>query len=247
MTQNKLIVSNWKMNLELTDSKSLIKKILKSSQIIKPHIKKIICPQFLLIPHVSNLIKKTKISLGSQDCHYFETGAFTGESSVQLLKKFQCQYVILGHSERREHCSETNSIISKKINTALHHGLIPIICIGEPIKLRKNNQYLDFLKIQLNESVPVVQEIIIAYEPIWSIGSGLIPSFSDIIEVNNFVKKFLYEKKQIKKVRFLYGGSVSSKNIKGIIENSNIDGVLVGGSSLDAEEISKIISIFNSY
>ena len=137
MTQNKLIVSNWKMNLELTDSKDLVNKILKLSQIIKPHIKKIICPQFLLIPHVSSLIKKTKISLGSQDCHYFENGAFTGESSVQLLKKFQCKYVILGHSERREHCSETNSIISKKINTALHHGLIPIICIGEPIKLRK--------------------------------------------------------------------------------------------------------------
>ena len=114
-------------------------------------------------------------------------------------------------------------------------------------KIEKKNQYLDFLKIQLNESVPVVQEIIIAYEPIWSIGSGLIPSFSDIIEVNNFVKKFLYEKKQIKKVSFLYGGSVSSKNIKGIIENSNIDGVLIGGSSLDAKEISKIISIFNSY
>ena len=101
MTQNKLIVSNWKMNLELTDSKDLVNKILKLSQIIKPHIKKIICPQFLLIPHVSSLIKKTRISLGSQDCHYFETGAFTGESSVQLLKKFQCKYVILGHSEKK--------------------------------------------------------------------------------------------------------------------------------------------------
>ena len=247
MTQNKLIVSNWKMNLKLSDSRKLINKIIKSSKIIKPHIKKIICPQFLLIPHVSDLIKKTKIYLGSQDCHYQESGAFTGETSIELLKKFKCKYVILGNSERREYNAETNSVILKKIQIAFKHGLKPIVCIGEPINLRKKNQYLEFLETQLHESVPYTEEIIIAYEPIWSIGSGLIPSFSDILEINNFVKKYLHERKQIKKVSVLYGGSVSSKNIKGIIENSNIDGALIGGSSLDAKEILNIISIFNFY
>ena len=140
MNQNKLIVSNWKMNLKLSDSRKLVEKIIKSSKIIKPHIKKIICPQFLLIPHISDLIKKTKICLGSQDCHYKENGAFTGESSIELLKKFKCKYVILGHSERREYNTETNSVILKKIQTAFNHGLKPIICIGEPINLRKKKQ-----------------------------------------------------------------------------------------------------------
>ncbi len=247
MTQNKLIVSNWKMNLGLSDSQKLVKQIIKSSQIFKPHIKKIICPQFLLIPHISDLIKKTKICLGSQDCHYQESGAFTGESSIQLLKKFNCKYVILGHSERREYNTETNLVILKKIQRVLKHDLNPILCIGESINLRKKNQYLEFLEKQLYEGVPSTEKIIIAYEPIWSIGSGLVPSFSDILEINNFVKKYLHERKQIKKVSFLYGGSVSSQNIKGIIENSNIDGALIGGSSLKAREISKIISIFNFY
>ncbi len=247
MTQNKLIVSNWKMNLKLSDSKKLVNILIRSVEKTKPHIKKIICPQFLLIPNISNLIKKSKILLGSQDCHYKENGAFTGESSVQLLKLFKCKYVILGHSERREYNTDSNLLILKKIKTAQKYGLKPIICIGESIELRKNGEYLDFLKIQLKECVPNLNDVIVAYEPIWSIGTGLVPSFEDILEVKDFVKKYLVEEKKIKKVSFLYGGSVSSENIKGIIENSNIDGALIGGSSLKEKEIKEIISIFNFY
>ena len=137
MTQNKLIVSNWKMNLKLSDSKKLVNILIRSVEKTKPHIKKIICPQFLLIPNISNLIKKSKIFLGSQDCHYKENGAFTGESSVQLLKLFKCKYVILGHSERREYNTDSNLLILKKIKTVQKYGLKPIICIGESIELRK--------------------------------------------------------------------------------------------------------------
>ena len=247
MTQNKLIVSNWKMNLNISDSRKLINKLVKSTQKIKSRIKIIICPQFLLIPQVSNMIKNTQIILGSQDCHYEKSGAFTGETSIELLKSFKCKYVILGHSERREHNDESNLIISKKIKITHKFNLKPIICIGESIDLRKKGKYLSFLESQLNECVPNVKEIIIAYEPIWSIGTGLIPSSQEILEVNNFVKKNLWKKKKIKKVSFLYGGSVSSKNIKNIIDNSDIDGALIGGSSLMEKEISKIISIFNFY
>ena len=247
MTQNKLIVSNWKMNLNISDSRKLINKLVKSTQKIKSSIKIIICPQFLLIPQVSNMIKNTQIILGSQDCHYEKSGAFTGETSIELLKSFKCKYVILGHSERREHNDESNLIISKKIKITHKFNLKPIICIGESIDLRKKGKYLSFLESQLNECVPNVKEIIIAYEPIWSIGTGLIPSSQEILEVNSFVKKYLWKKKKIKKVSFLYGGSVSSKNIKNIIDNSDIDGALIGGSSLMEKEISKIISIFNFY
>ena len=205
MTQNKLIVSNWKMNLNISDSRKLINKLVKSTQKIKSRIKIIICPQFLLIPQVSNMIKNTQIILGSQDCHYEKSGAFTGETSIELLKSFKCKYVILGHSERREHNDESNLIISKKIKITHKFNLKPIICIGESIDLRKKGKYLSFLESQLNECVPNVKEIIIAYEPIWSIGTGLIPSSQEILEVNNFVKKYLWKKKKLKKLAFCMG------------------------------------------
>ena len=119
MTQNKLIVSNWKMNLKLSDSKILVNKLIKTIKKTKQSTKNIICPQFLLIPHISNLIKGTKISLGAQDCHFAQNGAFTGESSIDLLKSFKCKYVIIGHSERRENNADSNFIVLKKIKTYL--------------------------------------------------------------------------------------------------------------------------------
>lgn len=248
MAQVKLIVSNWKMNLKLSNAKSLVVKLIKTMEKKKSYVKKIICPQFLLIPDIAKLIKNSKIFLGAQDCHYEEKGAFTGESSISLLKFFKCKYVVLGHSERRENNGDSNLIIAKKINTAIKFGLIPIVCIGESINLRKKKEYLDFLKIQLNECISTgINDIIIAYEPIWSIGTGLIPSCEEILEIKNFVKEHLTEKKNIKKVRFLYGGSVSSDNIKGIIEKSDVDGALIGGASLNVNEIKKIINIFNFY
>ena len=143
----------------------------------------------MLIPHISNLIKGTKISLGAQDCHFAQNGAFTGESSIDLLKSFKCKYVIIGHSERRENNADSNFIVLKKIKNVLNNNLKPIICIGEPMELRKKGEYLSFLEVQLNECVPSgINEVIIAYEPIWSIGTGLIPNFEDILEINNFVK-----------------------------------------------------------
>ena len=200
MTQNKLIVSNWKMNLKLSDSKILVNKLIKTIKKTKQSTKNIICPQFLLIPHISNLIKGTKISLGAQDCHFAQNGAFTGESSIDLLKSFKCKYVIIGHSERRENNADSNFIVLKKIKNVLNNNLKPIICIGEPMELRKKGEYLSFLEVQLNECVPSgINEVIIAYEPIWSIGTGLIPNFEDILEINNFVKKYLNKNKKIKK------------------------------------------------
>ena len=243
MAKNKLIVSNWKMNLNLSDSKKLINKLIKSTIKKKPYLENIICPQFLLIPSISNLIKDTHLLLGAQNCHFERKGAFTGESSIELLKQFNCNYVILGHSERRLFSADSNLLIKKKIKIVLGEKIKPIVCIGEPLEFRKDKSYLKFLEKQLDECVPECNEIIIAYEPIWSIGTGLVPDYEDIYEVQNYVKNFLKNKKFIKKTSVLYGGSVSSNNITYIIKESKVDGALIGGSSIDDKEILKIISI----
>ncbi len=243
MAKNKLIVSNWKMNLNLSDSKKLINKLIKSTHKKKSYLENIICPQFLLIPSISNLIKGTHLLLGAQNCHFERKGAFTGESSIELLKQFNCQYVILGHSERRLYSADSDLLIKKKIKIVLSEKIKPIVCIGEPLEFRKNKSYLKFLEKQLNACVPECNEIIIAYEPIWSIGTGLVPDYEEIYEVQNYVKSFLKKKKFIKKISVLYGGSVSSNNIAHIIKESKVDGALIGGSSLDDKEILKIISI----
>lgn len=243
MAKNKLIVSNWKMNLNLSDSKKLINKLIKSTIKKKPYLENIICPQFLLIPSISNLIKDTHLLLGAQNCHFERKGAFTGESSIELLKQFNCKYVILGHSERRLFSADSNLLIKKKIKIVLSEKIKPIVCIGEPLEFRKDKSYLKFLEKQLDECVPECNEIIIAYEPIWSIGTGLVPDYEDIYEVQNYVKSFLKNKKFIKKTSVLYGGSVSSNNITYIIKESKVDGALIGGSSIDDKEILKIISI----
>jgi triosephosphate isomerase len=243
MAKNKLIVSNWKMNLNLSDSKKLINKLIKSTIKKKPYLENIICPQFLLIPSISNLIKNTHLLLGAQNCHFERKGAFTGESSIELLKQFNCKYVILGHSERRLFSADSNLLIKKKIKIVLSEKIKPIVCIGEPLEFRKDKSYLKFLEKQLDECVPECNEIIIAYEPIWSIGTGLVPDYEDIYEVQNYVKSFLKNKKFIKKTSVLYGGSVSSNNITYIIKESKVDGALIGGSSIDDKEILKIISI----
>ena len=243
MAQNKLIVSNWKMNLDLSNSKKLINKLIKSTPKKKSYLKNIICPQFLLIPSISNLIKNTHLLLGAQNCHYERGGAFTGESSIELLKNFNCKYVILGHSERRLFSADSNFLVKKKIKIELSEKIKPIVCIGEPLDFRKNKKYLKFLEKQLNECIPECNEIIVAYEPIWSIGTGLVPKFEEIFEVQNYIKSFLKKKKSIKKISVLYGGSVSSNNIVNIVQESKVDGALIGGSSLVDKEILKIISI----
>ncbi|MBS91651.1 MAG: triose-phosphate isomerase [Rickettsiales bacterium] len=243
MSENTLIVSNWKMNLSLDNAKNLIDKLKKINLKRRSKIQNIICPQFLLIPYVSKLISSSSIILGGQDCHYKNYGSFTGDSSIELLKYYNCKYVILGHSERRIHHGETNLNVKKKCEISIKNKITPIICIGESKKLRKNGKYLDFIINQLDECINKNQKnIIVAYEPIWSIGSGIVPSFDEILEVRMESTKFLNQVKKIKDVRFLYGGSVDSSNFNSIIKKTGVNGALIGSSSINSEEITKIIT-----
>ncbi len=240
MAQNTLIVSNWKMNLNLISAKKLISK-LKALKISK-NIKNIVCPQYLLIPHVKDLIKSSQILLGAQDCHFEEKGPYTGDSSIVLIKEFGCKYVIVGHSERRAFHKEENLHIRNKIDIAIKNSVIPIVCVGESYLLRQKGSYLKFIFKQLDECIPKkMGQLIVAYEPIWSIGTGLVPSVDDIIEVKESCKGFLKKNKKIEDIKFLYGGSVNSKNFFEIREKCKVDGALIGGASLLEKEISNIL------
>ena len=227
------------MNLSMTDSTKLI-KALKKIKFNQNLIKVIICPQFLLIPKISELLRKNKISLGAQDCHYSLSGAFTGDNSCSLLKFFGCEYVILGHSERRQYHNEKYLTVKQKIITANELDIKPIVCVGETLKERQIKNYKLIITNQLKKCIPDnVTDVIVAYEPIWSIGTGIIPTHNEIKEISNLIFDFFLKKKI--KVNILYGGSVNVKNFNEILSIKNICGGLVGGASLDSNQLTEMI------
>jgi len=185
------------------------------------------------------------VKLGAQDCHYEKSGSFTGDVAAEMLHKIGCAYVILGHSERRANHFETDQIIAKKVQAALTAELTPIICVGESKEIRDQKKHLEFVYKQLKNSVPQdvkFKKLIIAYEPIWSIGTGVTPTIEQIAEMAKLIKQVFREKFAgiADEYFMLYGGSVTSQNSKEILAVANVDGVLVGKASLDANEFIKI-------
>lgn len=185
---------------------------------------------------------KLKVFIGGQDCHYEDKGAFTGNISPLFFNEFGCKYVITGHSERRQYESETDEIVSKKSINAIKNFLTPLVCIGESLEIRESKQHLEFIKEQVIKSLKGVdlENAIIAYEPVWAIGTGKVPSLEDIEEMNSHIKAVVLEEFGIKNIKVLYGGSVKSSNINGISQLKSVDGVLVGGASLKGEEFFNI-------
>lgn len=184
------------------------------------------------------------IKIGAQDCGFAENGAFTGDVSAKMLKDVGCQYVIIGHSERRKYYFESDEIIAKKLKNALGFKINPILCVGENSDIRASQNYLQFIEKQLRQSLnseDEIEKILIAYEPIWAIGTGNNATSSQITEVAKFIKEFIANNfNNIKEALIIYGGSVTSKNSAEILKISNIDGLLVGGASLDANEFINI-------
>lgn len=187
------------------------------------------------------------VSLGAQDCHFEDAGSFTGDISAKMLKKVGCEYIIVGHSERRVGHFETSEIIAKKAKTAIVQELVPIICVGESKEIRDQNKHLEFIYKQVMHSIPAdikFEKMIVAYEPIWSIGTGIVPSIEQISEVAKLIKKIFVEKfhDMADEYHVLYGGSVNSENSKEILSIPYINGLLVGKASLDADEFYAICS-----
>jgi triosephosphate isomerase len=243
---NPLVVANWKCNPStLKEGEELLEKITDGAKDFKG-AEVVICPPSIFI---SSLIKKFNIPFGTQNCYFEDKGAFTGETSIPMLEDFGAKYVIIGHSERRNIFKETNEEINLKLIRVLNSKIIPILCIGENGGERESNKTFEILSLQLEKcllNVPMEKagNIVLAYEPVWAIGTGKFAGITEIEEVRAFICKFLSDKfgKEIcDKIRILYGGSVDSNNVHSYISEAKMDGVLVGGSSLKADEFLKLI------
>ena len=244
MKKEKIIIANWKMNFLFKDAKKLLNIILKKRKALKHNL--IICPSTSIISSVKKFVGN-KVLLGAQNCHYENSGPFTGDDSPSVLKDIGCKYVIIGHSERRTAYFESNELIKKKIQSANKKGLNAIICIGESLSTKKQKKTETFLSKQLNDSLPkekINKEIIIAYEPIWSIGTGVTPKIDEISKLHSFIKKTIVKiSPKYKNVKILYGGSVSEKNAKNFLSCNEVDGFLLGGASLKSKTLLSILSI----
>lgn len=245
MTRKILIAANWKMNKTIEESIDFIKEF---KNLINNNNEIVIAPPFTALEEVKKAIVGTNIKLAAQNMHYEDEGAYTGEISPLMLKEL-VDYVILGHSERRQFFNETDQLINKKIKTALKNKLKVILCIGETLEQRENNKTNDVIKEQVENCLKEINEIeniTIAYEPIWAIGTGKTATAEQAEEVHKFIReliKNLYNEDVSNKIRILYGGSVNPDNIKSLIEMENIDGALVGGASLEPKSFSEIVNI----
>ena len=232
--KNKLLVGNLKMNLNKEDILSYLEK---TKQIHSKNV--VFCPSSLYLPYFLN----QNLEVGVQNVFYEEKGAYTGEISPSQVKSMGANYVILGHSERRLYFHETEEILNKKIQKSLENNLKVIYCIGENKKEKEEGKTKEILKRELEilKNYPNEKNIIIAYEPIWAIGTGLVPNNKIIYEMANFIKEYL--KETLKEIKVLYGRSVDDKNIKELNKIENIDGFLVGGASTKIDVFLKLIEV----
>lgn len=239
----KLIAGNWKMNGNVQDNASLVSAIaegVENQNSILSSCDLLICPPTIFIAELSDLCKRHGISMGSQDCSIHKSGAYTGEVAASMLKEAGCSYTILGHSERRQHHDESNSIVAAKAKTAHECGLITIICVGETEAERKADAQDAVVSRQILESLPETanaENTIIAYEPVWAIGTGKTASAEDAQKMHSFIRSKLKEMlANSEKMRILYGGSMKAENAGELLSMPDIDGGLIGGASLIAEQ-----------
>jgi triosephosphate isomerase len=233
----KLIAGNWKMNTSKAEAEALAKALANGMGQGLDKAEMLVCPPFVWSALVAEAVKGSAVALGAQDCHTAEKGAFTGNISAGMLKDIGAKYVIVGHSERRQYHNETNALVKQKAEAALAHGLIPIICVGETESERNAGKQDAVVAQQLTESLPASANIVIAYEPVWAIGTGKTATIDDVAAMHAFMRPHVT--KQIDggaTVRLLYGGSVKASNAKDMIHLPDVDGFLIGGASLQADE-----------
>jgi triosephosphate isomerase (TIM) len=243
-----LIAGNWKMN---TDLKQGVDLVLALRELLKGHdsVDCVIAPPFTAIHHLSHLLAGSGIEMCAQDIFWEKSGAYTGEISGEMLVSAGCRHVIIGHSERRQFFGETDETVNKKVLAALKHGLKPIMCVGESLDEREANKTIQTVCSQVKKGLAglsgtALRDIAVAYEPIWAIGTGRTATPQQAEEVHNSIRGLLYELFDgaiVKETRIIYGGSVKGDNIDVLMAQPNIDGALVGGASLKAEEFARIV------
>ncbi len=255
--RRKLIAGNWKMFKTIPEAQELARKLC--DRLLDVNFCDVaICPPFVDLYPVSLILrqKESKIILGAQNMYFEPKGAFTGEISADMLLSAGAKFVIIGHSERRHIFGETDELISKKVRFAIASGLIPILCIGEKLDERNSQKTEQVLKYQIEHSLCDVaiedpEKIVIAYEPVWAIGTGVNATPEQAQDAQNFVRGLLCQKwgsDIAEKIRILYGGSVNPQNVSSLLSQPDVDGALVGGASLDADSFEKIVrSIISSH
>jgi triosephosphate isomerase len=243
-----IIAGNWKMYKTINESIELV-NLLKRAVVDINDLEIVVCPPFTSLSDVRELIMDTNIRLGAQDCYWEKEGAFTGEVSCSMLKSAGCEYVIVGHSERRQLFGDTNETVNKKAKAALREGLKPIVCVGEKLADRKAGKTFDVVKDHVTNSLSGLTgqdmlKVVIAYEPVWAIGTGVTATKEQAEEVHKYIRELLkkmYGVEIADSVRIQYGGSVKPDNIRELISEENVDGALVGGASLKADSFTQII------
>ena len=240
-----MIVSNWKMNGTKSDIEHWVNEVSNKID-YKSHIKCIICPPSCYLDSTRQIISKidSPIKLGSQEIDSTNSGALTGGINSQMLKDFSTEYVLIGHSEQREHLNEDNITLRFKLDSAIQNGISAIFCIGEPAEMKLAGNTENFLLEQLDLLTPDDLDFItIAYEPIWAIGTGLNADKKYIESIHQFIKTYLNTLNKEKNISVVYGGSVKLENCEDILSCNNVDGLLIGGASLDPDTFSKIYNI----
>ncbi len=241
------LAGNWKMHKTIPEAVEMVKALKEESpQLMDAEL--VVIPPYTMLNEVKKVIEGSNIQLGAQNIFWEDKGAFTGEVSPPMLKDAGCQYVTVGHSERRQYFGETNETVNKKIKAALAHELTPIMCIGESLEEREKGNTMGKVEAQINSGLEglgkdEIRRIVIAYEPIWAIGTGVTATPSQAEEVHRFIRKKLTEKygnETASYVIILYGGSVKPANTYSIPKENNINGALVGGASLEADSFIQI-------
>ena len=240
-----LIAGNWKMNTKVDEAVALVYKMIESLDKIR-NVEKVICPPFVSLAAVAERIKDSPIKLGAQNMYFEGKGAYTGEISPLMLADL-CQFVIIGHSERRQYFNETDEIINNKVKAALKYGIKPILCVGEKLEENEAGKTAKIVSQQLGSALADVDSLggtVIAYEPVWAIGTGRSATGEQANETIGLIRRkiaSLYDEEVAQNVRLLYGGSVTDENIAEFIKQTEIDGALVGGASLKAEQFISIV------
>jgi len=251
--RNKIVAGNWKMNNDLENAEALISETIK---LFKPNpddrVLMIMCVPFPYLMVASELTKNTAIKICAQNCSEHTVGAYTGEVSAKMLRSIDIPYVIVGHSERRKYFAENSTVLSKKVDQALTNGIIPIFCCGEPVEVRASNSHQDYVINQIREglfhlSSELIKRTVIAYEPVWAIGTGQTATATQAQDMHALIRKKLshhYDVDTADSTTILYGGSLSPSNSKELFSCPDVDGGLIGGASLNAKNFVEIAYSF---
>lgn len=243
-----IIAGNWKMNMTSTQAREMVTKLVPMLTGIKDR-EVVLAPPFTAIDAVATVTKGTSIALAGQNMHWADKGAFTGEISAEMLLDLGCKYVIIGHSERRQYFGETDETINKKLRQALNKGLRPIVCVGETLPEREADKVNEVIERQITGALKGVTaeemaNVVIAYEPVWAIGTGKTATPEQADEVHAFIRRHVagtFSQNVADALRIQYGGSVTPENVSSLMAKPDIDGALVGGASLKPESFSAIV------